>query len=67
MKTNYELYRDQKLQDPEFRAKYLLAKEKLNIELMIDSIKEGIEQEKSNTVIKRRLNQLSNYISRLTL
>lgn len=67
MKTNYEKYRDKKLQDPEFRAKYLLAKEKLNIELMINSIKEGIEQEKSNTVIKRRLNQLSNYISRLTL
>jgi hypothetical protein len=46
MKTNYEELRDEKMQDPEFRIKYLFAKEKLDIELMLDSIKESVNLKK---------------------
>jgi len=67
MQTNYEKYRNSKLADPEFRAKYVLAKEKINLEIMIDSIKEGIEQEKAPQIIKRRLNKLSRYVTQLSL
>ncbi len=67
MKTNYEKYRDEKLDNPEFRAKYFLAKEKINLDLMIESIREGLEQEKESKVIKRRLNKLSKYVSQLSL
>ena len=66
MKTNYETYRDEKLDNPEFRAKYAFAREKLNIELMIDSIKEGLGEEKEPKIIKRRLNKLAKYVTQLS-
>jgi hypothetical protein len=62
MKTNYEEYFESKMQDPEFKVQYLLAKEKLDMELMIDSIKEGIKQNKSQNTIFRRINKLSKHI-----
>ncbi len=67
METNFEKYKEEKLKNPEFFAKYLLAKEKLNIELLIDSVKEGLELEKEPKIIKRRLNKLSKYVSQLSL
>lgn len=67
MKTNYEKYRDEKMSKPEFQVKYAFAKEKLNLELMIDSIKESLEQEKETKIIKRRLNKLARYVTQLSL
>ena len=67
MKSELEMYKDDKMLNPEFRAKYFLAKEKLNIELMIDSIDIAIEKKNSYITMKRRVNKLRNHISTLSL
>ncbi|MBM2813745.1 MAG: hypothetical protein HW421_507 [Ignavibacteria bacterium] len=67
MKTNYEKLRDNKMKDPEFRVKYLFAKEKLDLELMLDSIKESVNQKKSPNTIIRRINKLSRHIHNINL
>lgn len=67
MKTNYEIYRDEMLKDPDFRVKYLLAKEKLNLELMIDSIDEAVAKSSSSQTMKRRISKLRRYVASLSL
>jgi hypothetical protein len=67
METNYEKYRNELLKNPEFQVKYYLAKEKLNIELMLDSIDEAINQKSSILTMKRRVSKLRNYITTLSL
>ena len=63
MKSEIELYREERMKDPEFRAKYILAKEKLNIELMIDAI----ERKDSYNAMRRRINKLRKHIAALSL
>lgn len=67
MKTNYEELLENKMLDPEFRVQYLLAKEKFDLELMIDSIKESIKLKKSTNTIMRRVNTLSKHIHNISL
>ena len=67
MKSEIEIYKDEKMADPVFRAKYILAKEKLNIELMIDDIDNAIEKNDSHQTMKRRVNKLRKHIAALTL
>jgi hypothetical protein len=67
VEIDYDEYRNKLLENPEFKIKYLYAKEKLNIELMIDSIDEGIEKNRSPLALKRRVNKLRNHIAALSL
>ncbi len=67
MKTNYEEYRDKQLENPEFRLKYLLAKEKLNLELLLDSINDAVEKQSSAQTLKRRIIKMRKHIVALSL
>ena len=67
MKTLLETYRDEQLEPPEFKLKYMLAKEKLNLELMLDSINEAVEKQNSNRTIKQRISKMRKYIATLNL
>ncbi len=67
MKTNYEEYRDKQLENPEFRLKYLLAKEKLNLELLLDSINDAVEKQSSTQTLKRRIIKMRKQIVALSL
>jgi hypothetical protein len=67
MEIDFEEYRDKLLENPEFKIKYLFAKEKLNLELMLDSIDEGFEKKSSPLTMRRRINKLRNHISALSL
>lgn len=67
MSTNYDDLKNEKMKDPEFRAMYYFAKEKLELELMIDSIKEGVTLNKSPKALMRRINRLSQHIQRINL
>lgn len=67
MKTLLETYRDKQLETPEFKLKYMLAKEKLNLELMLDSIDEAVEKQNSSRTIKQRISKMRKYISSLNL
>lgn len=65
--TEYEKSRAELMLDPEFRVKYLFAKEKLDLELMIDDIENGIKNHKSELSLTRRVNKLRKHISALEL
>ena len=67
MQTDYEKYRDEQLQNPEFKAKYYLSKEKLKIEFLIDSIDEAITKQNSLTSIKRRTAKQRKHIAGLAI
>ena len=67
MKTEYEKYRDQMLENPEFKAKYLLAKEKLNLEMLLDSIAQAVDNKSSYQTMKRRISKLRKHIASLGL
>jgi len=67
MITQYEKYRDERLQDPVLKAKYLIAKEKLKLELLLDSIDEAITKRSSLTTIKRRTAKLRKHIEELAV
>lgn len=67
MQTEYEKYKEQLLDEPEMKLKYLLAKEKINLELMVDSIDEAVEKQSSNKTIQRRISKLRKHISALSL
>lgn len=67
METNFEKYRNEMMENPEFRAYYVLAKEKLNMELMIDSIEDAIDNNQSQLTMKRRVSKLKKYIAAISL
>ncbi len=67
METNFEKYRNGLMENPEFRAYYVLAKEKLNMELMIDSIEDAIDKNQSQLTMKRRVSKLKKYIAAISL
>ncbi len=67
MKTNYEELFEEKMQNPEFQIKYIFAKEKLEIELLIDSIKESIKLNKPATTTMKRINKLEKHIELLSV
>ena len=67
MKSEIELYFEEKMADPVFNAKYVLAKEKLNIELMIDDIYDAFKNQGSQNTIRRRINKLRKHIAALSL
>jgi hypothetical protein len=67
MESDYEEYKNKQLENPDFRVKYLLAKEKLNLELMVDSINDAIIKRSSQLTLKRRINKLKNHISAMSL
>ncbi len=55
MKSELEKYKDALLEDPINRAKFILAKEKLNIELMLDKIAEASELNNKNITMEEIL------------
>ncbi len=67
METNFEKYRNEMMQNPEFKAYYVLAKEKLNMELMLDSIEDAIDKKQSQLTVKRRVNKLKKYVAAISL
>ncbi len=66
MKSQLESYKDELLEDPINRAKFILAKEKLNIELMLDIIDKASE-ENDKSILKRNIKKLRKHISTISL
>jgi len=67
MLTEYDKYKEEKMQDPVFRANYILAKEKLEIELMLDSIDEAISKKATSISLRRKINKLRKHLTTLSL
>ncbi|MFN3561120.1 MAG: hypothetical protein ACK4XY_04720 [Chloroherpetonaceae bacterium] len=65
MATRYDEYISEQLQNPEFRAIYALAKEKVKLQIQLEKLREGIKQGKKPVTLLRRLNHLSDAISKV--
>jgi hypothetical protein len=67
MKTEYEKFVEEKLSDPEFKIKYLLEMEKLNIELLLYSVKESIEENQDKKIVINKLNNVFEHLNKISV
>jgi len=64
-KTKYEEFVGKQMQDPEFRAYYILAKEKAKLEFMLADLQDTIKSNFNKKVILKRVRSIDNYISKI--
>ncbi|MBM2817003.1 MAG: hypothetical protein HW421_3765 [Ignavibacteria bacterium] len=67
MKTNAEIYFDEKMKNPEFRAFYALAREKTNLECLIEKLIEDINADNDKKIILKQAKNLEKQISKICL
>ena len=67
MKTNAEIYFDEQMKDPEFRAYYSLAKEKVKLEFLIEKLTEDINNDYEKTKILKNARKFEKHISKICL
>ena len=67
MKTKYEEYFEKQMENPEFRAYYILAKEKAKLEMMLEQFKESIPENPKRTAILRGVNKIKKHVAGINL
>ncbi|MGA2297416.1 MAG: hypothetical protein ABSG15_07715 [FCB group bacterium] len=67
MKTKYEEYVEKQMQDPEFRAYYILAKEKAKLEFMLADLQDTINTNFNKNIILRNVKKIGNYVNKIGL
>ncbi len=65
--TNFDQYLQTQLEDPEFRAHYSLAREKARLEMLVETLKQHVEEEKSRSTILRDVKRIEQHLSRISL
>jgi hypothetical protein len=65
--TNHELYVQQQLADPEFRAHYALAREKARLEISLAELRSHVEQQRPPAVVLRDISRLARQIASISL
>lgn len=66
-KTNHENFRDELLKNPELKAKYFLAREKIKLEMMLETLRNQVIEEKSRKTILGQISKITNRISQFYL
>ena len=66
-KTNLEEYSDMKMENPEFRAKYIIARERIHLEMMLEKLKEDIEKEEDKKVLLKDINLINKHILQMAI
>lgn len=67
IKTNHDEYLEQQLLNPEFRAYYVLAREKTRIEFMLEDLLAQLKQDIDKKVIMKNVRKINTYISKIAL
>jgi len=65
--TNHEKYKSELLSDPESRAKYILSREKIKLEMMLENLKIQVIENRSQKAILGQITRISNRISQIYL
>ena len=65
--TNHEKYRDELLLNPEYKAKYILSREKIKLEMMLETLRTQVIEEKSRKSILGQITKISNRVSQIYL
>ena len=66
-KTIHDEYLEQQLLDPEFRANYVLAKEKIKLEFMLEDVMSQLNKDIDKKTIIKNLLKINKYISKIAL
>lgn len=66
-KTNHEIYRDELLADPELKAKYFLSREKIKLEMLLETLRMQVMEDKSRRTILGQITKISNRVSQFYL
>jgi len=56
-----------KMEYPEFRAKYIIAKERIHLEMMLEKLKEDIGKEEDKKVLLRDVNLMNKHILQMAI
>ena len=67
MKTRYEKYFEKQMENPEFRAYYILAKEKAKLEMMLDEFKDSILEKPDKKNVLKGVNRIKRHVSRISI
>ena len=67
MKTRHEEYLEKQMEDPEFRAYYILAQEKTKLEFMLADLKDTINTNFEKKAILKSVNSIGKYITQIGL
>ncbi len=62
MQTRHEKYLETQMQDPEFKANFLIAKQNAEIQVMLEEIREGLNIEFDKTKILFGLDRIEDII-----
>ena len=64
MKTNAEVYLEEKMKDPEFRAIYALSKEKVHVKFMLEKLIEDIENDLDKKELVKEAREIVIYVTK---
>jgi len=67
MKTNYDEYLEKQMNDPEFRAFYIIAREKAKLEFMLSDLQDTIKSNFDKKAILRSVRQIGKHVTRMGL
>ncbi|MFC2131749.1 hypothetical protein ACFLSQ_09970 [Bacteroidota bacterium] len=67
IKTNHEKFKDELLSNPEMKAKYLLSRERIKLEMMLENLRQQVIQEKNRKVILGQITKISNRVAQFYL
>jgi len=67
MKTNAEIYFEEQMKDPEYRALYALTREKTHIKFMLELLIEDINKDIDKKKIVRQARKIVNQVSKIGL
>ena len=66
-KTKHEEYIEKQMQDPEFRAYYILAKEKAKLEFMLADLQDTINTNFDKKTILTSVKNIGKYVTKIGL
>ena len=62
MQTKYEIYFEKQMQNPEFRANYIIAKQNAEIQIMLEEIKEELNLNYDKDKILSNIDKIESFI-----
>jgi hypothetical protein len=62
MKTKYEIYLEKEMQNPEFKAQYIISQQKAELEFILEEFRENIANEFSINSVNNGLKKIDDFI-----
>lgn len=66
-KTIHDEYLEEQMQNPEFKAYYVLAREKIKIELMLEDLLVQLKQDIDKKTIIKSVRKINSYVAKIAL